>query len=161
MSDEWRRYLYEGAMDEGTVHVFAVPAPTAPGVPGRYYALSVTLQPLSGSCACGGDERLVCGHIAQAWEACRYWILRESWRAEPTEALEQLYAKWLPRRDAVLGKETHLGKSRAEWERFYLALADEVAARQHAAGRVSAAFGLDGKAFLKALMGQQGAGVAG
>lgn len=126
MADEWRNLIY---LRPG----FYVAVEQMPnGIPARGTEVTFLNEP----------------RIA---EAGPYWKLREGWRTLGTDAFDALYQKWQPKRDAILGKEEYLSKSRAEWERFYLALADERAAREYAAGRVSADFGLDGKELLKAM----------
>jgi hypothetical protein len=149
MASEWRGYIYLGLEEDG--YHFVIPHHTAPGIPTRG---GHTVVPM--------DFELLQGSVHPGmFDAVRYWMLREGWRGQSAEEIEALYAKWLPRRDAILGKEEHLGKSRTDWERFYLALADEKAARDYAAGRVSASFGLDGRELLKAMMATGGKGVAG
>jgi hypothetical protein len=144
MADEWRRYTFLGMWD-GTAH-FAVPqGPQAPGVPGR-----ATMRAADNAT---GEEPLR--------EAYRHWCLREGWRTLGPDEFAALYDKWLPKRDAILGKEGHLGKARIQWERFYVALADERAAREYAEGRVSLSLGLDGKDLMRAMMAKHGKGFAG
>ena len=134
MSDDWRRWLYIGPAGEGmddTLVEFVVACGPAAGVPQHGQVM----------------------YIPDYHPAVHYWKLREGWRTLGQEAFEELYAKWQPKRDAVLAKEEHLGKSKADWERFFLALADERAAREYAVARVGAAFGVNGRELLASMQG--------
>jgi hypothetical protein len=151
MADEWRRYTYLGC--PGHYAQFAIPTPTPPGVPASARLVNVGFG--------ATEEKYPHGEGAQLLAAMRYWQIREGWRTLGPDEFAALYDRWLPKRDAILGKEEHLGKTRADWERFYAALADERAAREYAEGRVSLAFGLDGKELLRAMMAKKGPGIAG
>lgn len=125
MSDEWREYLYGGTDEQSGYTYFVIPKRTASNLPAT----------------CDIIFYNVGSATSQLNEAYLYWQIRERWRTLGVEAFGALYMKWAPKRDAILGKEEHLGKSRSDWERFYLALADERAAREYLAGRAKAAFG--------------------
>jgi len=58
---------------------------------------------------------------------------------------------WQARRDPILAREEHAGKLREEWRIFFVALADEQAARAHAATAIAVTWGLDPKELLSAL----------
>ncbi len=123
-SHEWRKWLFLGRDEEA--YNFAIPALAPPGIPGTAtHEYVVPDGPLSGP-------------YQQA--AC-YWSIREGWRGFGGDEFEAVYRRWQPKRDAILGKEEHLGKTRTEWELFFLALGDERVAREYALGKFLGAFG--------------------
>lgn len=136
----WRDYLYLGRDHRGD-YMFAAPVAASARIPARGRLLKVTVSTL---------DHLPPGAVG-VHGAAKYWAIRDQWRGWPDEELAAFCRTWLPRRDAILAKDTYANRARSEWERFYVALADEQAARALAEAEIGLSYGLDAGALLSAL----------